>query len=221
MAAFEYCVVPYEWKDGDEVLKPSRWIGPLSRENNKRLLQGPLRIGAQILVFGRGRDRRHYYLRRPMQVNGLQWFLYDNFDDSNYAVIRPAGLIVLTVKCTPVLNGKDKVSALTLGGNCAYSREYGHMEECNIKEFKQEVRAANCCVWSSATELRLVKGTRILRGNVIVKKAASLAKIRMTKQRTLPEGYRQMGCYPIWRYFDPQYLYRKVLKARARQSEPL
>jgi len=103
----------------------------------------------------------------------------------------------LNVTVQPQLNGKDKVTATTLGGTVVFGHEYGLFSECRLFEFRQDCKVAMMMADKATvcTRLSFVRGYETLRGNSVLKRGPK-------KHRTVADrAWPVLGNKLIFEYF--------------------
>jgi len=86
-------------------------------------------------------SRKHSFVEK-LDMDGMVVWVYQCLSPPHQkALIRQVGAVTLTVTVQPLLNGKDRVQATTLGGGVVFTKQYGMDEECRLMEFRHEVHA--------------------------------------------------------------------------------
>jgi len=177
MPQFEAAKVPKDWTPSQPLPRSLDWKGPLSPENSYLLSQFP--------PGGKRNYEMFLASLSPHAVSPLKfifsgkyelghgqsvWFYVQRSRDFG-VVIRQTGAVTLTIDVKPLLNGKDCVTATTLGGNVVHRKEYGHFAECRLMEYRAQVKFAMLMAGKATlcTKFSLVRGVKVLRGNVVLK----------------------------------------------------
>ena len=165
----EYCYVGSDWTRVDAPPSAADYEGVLPRRMAEH-------VGKSWILLTFGIKRRKYLFIDSFELDGAPMFLYETWHRNDYhrVIVRDVGSITLNVSTQPLLNGKDKVSAHTLGGNVAYEEQFGMNDECRLFEFRLKVHAAMLAKQKCTinTHMHFVMGTRVvLRGNAVLKKS--------------------------------------------------
>ena len=129
--------------------------------------------------------------------NGQTVWHYVHCSSEFGAVIREAGTVTLNVDVQPQLNGKDRVTAATLGGNVVFHSEYGLFDECRLYEFRKECKDHMMIAHKATkcTKLVFARGETVLRVNSVLKKGK-------TKQKTVVDrAWPVLRNHMIYEYF--------------------
>ena len=173
MAKWEYGKIPVSWQSRHSaLLSPKQYTGLLPKQctvlhkfegqPQHRFLNMGFVIGSDPYVFAEETEKM-----------GEQIWVYRNWGPTPHKIlIRMVYSLTLNIAVKPLLNGKDCVSATTLGGDTVFSQEYGLFQECRLLEFGQECRlrmiqAGKC---TKFTRVVYVRGNAVLRANVMLKK---------------------------------------------------
>jgi hypothetical protein len=146
-------------------------------------------------------------------------------DDREKAVVRKAGSITIQLVVQPTLCGKDKVSALTLGGRCVFQAKFREQDRVLLQDIRDNVQAAlmgtgGVCasgitgekLATSSTKIFFTKnGVTLKRGNCVVKNRA-----QPEPRTSLTHKEFESACHnrPISMYFkkkgDKPFLHKLV-----------
>ena len=92
--------------------------------------------------------------------------------------MRRVGNIIVNLDIQPLLNGRDRVAANTMGGNTVFTKTYGMSDACEVKPFREAMRTA--MIWQGKitrqSKITMLKDYKELRGNCVLKKAVKPPK---------------------------------------------
>ena len=164
-------------------------------------------------------------------------FLFRKADQPTYdrqkAVVRKAGSITIQLVVQPTLCGKDKVSALTLGGRCVFQAKFREQDRVLLQDIRDNVQAAlmgtgGVCasgitgekLATSSTKIFFTKnGVTLKRGNCVVKnRAQPEPRTSLTHKefesachnRPISMYFKKKGDKPFLHKLVPSLLYREA-----------
>ena len=116
---------------------------------------------------------KYYFQSKFVTEDGQDAWHYEHCSRSNAVVVREAGHVVFNVTTEYVGDGKDRVTAVTLGGNPMFTQEYVSQSRCRVADFRAECHEHMMLTGlaTSCTKLSFVRGGKLLRGNVVLSRA--------------------------------------------------
>lgn len=132
----EAAKVAANWTAADGLPHSLSWVGPLPVSTCVYV------TGCEPQVYVNKMFKYCDFVQQ-CDVDGQTMWHYSHCSEEFGVVIREIrGTMALSLEVRPLVNGKDRVTATTMGGNIAFQKDYGASTECRLFEFREECKAA-------------------------------------------------------------------------------